>query len=116
MQIQDVVLRTPIIPLAGETYEGMYIMPDGQVDIFMESDFRDYDLKDLITNNPSKFKIRKENATTYIHIQGPKSNFQIYGHLSYDQSHVGNHIRIRLIGSLNVKFLDIEGNDQIIKI
>lgn len=31
--------KKPIIPIMGETYEGLYVMPEGNVDIFMESDY-----------------------------------------------------------------------------
>lgn len=39
MALQDVVQKKPIIPISGETFEGLYVMPDGHVNIFMESDY-----------------------------------------------------------------------------
>ena len=39
MAMQDVVQKKPIIPIMGETYEGLYVMPEGNVDIYMESDY-----------------------------------------------------------------------------
>jgi hypothetical protein len=29
MALQDVIQKKPIIPIVGETYEGLYVMPDG---------------------------------------------------------------------------------------
>lgn len=42
MSLQDVVQKKPIVPIAGETYEGLYVMPDGHVNIFMESDYKEH--------------------------------------------------------------------------
>ena len=49
MALQDVIQKKPIIPISGETYEGLYIMPDGNVNIFMESDYITHNIKDVIT-------------------------------------------------------------------
>lgn len=54
MALQDVVMKRPITPMQGETYEGLYILPDGNVNIFMESVFDDkqeykWEVKDLVT-------------------------------------------------------------------
>ena len=49
MALQDVVQKKPIIPIIGESYEGLYVMPDGQVNIFMESDYSAIEYKDLLT-------------------------------------------------------------------
>jgi hypothetical protein len=39
MALQDVIQKKPIVPIIGETYEGLYVMPEGHVNIFMESDY-----------------------------------------------------------------------------
>lgn len=67
----------------GETYEGLYVMPEGHVSIFMESDYIETDIKDIISNNV-KCKIKKDQETTFIHIEGPKCRFQIFGNLTYN--------------------------------
>jgi len=77
------VQKKPIIPILGETYEGLYVMPDGPVDIFMESDYVSYKIKNLLTNQ-EEINIKKDQETTYIHIQGPKSRFQVFGNLTYN--------------------------------
>ena len=125
MQMQDVASKKPIIPIAGETYEGLYVMPDGNVDIFMESDYvgapsrhsktPERTITDLITGEERQV-VRKDQETTYLHIDGPKSKYQIYGDLTYHQSWRGNNMFISLLGTLNVKFSDIEGKDQTIKV
>lgn len=84
MALQDVVQKKPIVPILGETYEGLYVMPDGHVNIFMESDYSEYFIRDLLSAEEKCFKVKKDQETTYIHIEGPKSRFQIYGSLSYD--------------------------------
>ena len=48
MAMQDVVLKKPIIPIIGETYEGLYVMPDGHCNIFMESDYASHTIPDLV--------------------------------------------------------------------
>ena len=58
----------------GETYEGLYVMPEGNVDIFMESDFIDRTVKDLITGE-TLYTIKKDSETTYLQIEGPKGSF-----------------------------------------
>jgi len=50
----------------------------------MESDYRDHSIKDLITSNPAKYTVKKDQETTYIHIEGPRGCFEIYGSLTYD--------------------------------
>ena len=42
MALQDVVQKRPIIPIVGETYEGLYVMPDGNCPIYMESDYKEH--------------------------------------------------------------------------
>mmetsp|Transcript_32429 Transcript_32429/g.49616 ORF Transcript_32429/g.49616 Transcript_32429/m.49616 type:complete len:112 (-) Transcript_32429:737-1072(-) len=59
MTLQDVHKKVPIVPFAGETYEGMFLMPDGRVDIFMESDFREHLVNDLMTGAERK-RIKKD--------------------------------------------------------
>ena len=68
------VQKKPIIPIIGESYEGLYVMPDGQVNIFMESDYQAITYRDLLTGQKDQ-KIKKDQETTYIHIEGPKGQF-----------------------------------------
>jgi len=49
MALQDVIQKKPIIPISGETYEGLYIMPDGNVNIYMESDYVKHKVQDVVT-------------------------------------------------------------------
>ncbi len=70
---------------------------------------------DIISNNV-KCKIKKDQETTFIHIEGPKCRFQIFGNLTYNQTWKGNNMIISLLGTLTLKFLDIEGDNQSIKI
>jgi hypothetical protein len=49
MALQDVVQKKPIVPIAGETYEGLYVMPDGHVSIFMESSYSAHKIHNLAT-------------------------------------------------------------------
>lgn len=49
MALQDVIQKKPIIPVLGETYEGIYVMPDGNCPILMESDYCNHELKSLLT-------------------------------------------------------------------
>lgn len=49
MALQDVIQKKPIIPVLGETYEGIYVMPDGNCPILMESDYSNHELKSLLT-------------------------------------------------------------------
>lgn len=74
MALQDVTQKKPIIPIIGESYEGLYVMPDGQVNIYMESDYNEILYKDLLTGQNDQ-KIKKDQETTYIHIEGPKGQF-----------------------------------------
>ena len=85
-------------------------MPDGNVNIYMESDYVKHEVKDVMTGK-IKNQIKKDQETTYIHIEGPKGRFQVYGNLTYNQSWKGNNMLIGLDGVINVKFLDIEGNN-----
>ena len=82
MAMQDVVSKKPIIPIIGETYEGLYVMPEGNVNIFMESDYIERKVVDNITGEERAI-IKKDAETTYIHIEGPKSIYQVHGELSY---------------------------------
>ena len=66
--------KKPIIPIVGETYEGLYVMPDGHVNIYMESDYANHRIKDLVTENNDRI-IKKDQETTFIHIEGPKGRF-----------------------------------------
>ena len=78
----------------------------------MESDYRQHQVPDLIHHSKNgKLLIKKDEDTTYIHIQGPKARFEIFGNLSYHQSWRGNNMIISLVGALTVKFYDVEGND-----
>jgi hypothetical protein len=57
------------MPIIGETFEGHYIYHEIS-DIFMESDYVEYEYVDLLTLRD--VIIRKELPTTYIHIKCPK--------------------------------------------
>jgi hypothetical protein len=57
------------MPIIGETFEGHYIYQEIS-DIFMESDYVEYDYVDLLTLKD--VIIKKELPTTYIHIVNPK--------------------------------------------
>jgi hypothetical protein len=48
----------------------------------MESDYVEFDYVDLLSLKD--VVVRKELATTYINIEGPKKHYQIYGHITYD--------------------------------
>lgn len=82
MALQDVVQKRPVCPISGETYEGLYVMPEGHCNIFIESDFITHQIADLL--NGTKKEIKKDQETTYIHIEGPKSAFQLFGNLTYE--------------------------------
>jgi len=56
-------------------------------------------------------EIKKDQETTYIHIEGPKSAFQLFGNLTYDQTWKGNNMQINLLGLLTLQYKDHEGND-----
>jgi len=60
MAMQDVVLKKPIIPIVGETYEGLYVMPDGHVNIFMESDYAEHTIPDLISQCKNGQGVKKD--------------------------------------------------------
>ena len=49
MALQDVAQKRPVCPIGGETYEGLYVMPEGQCNIFIESDFISHKIIDLLT-------------------------------------------------------------------
>ena len=49
MVLQDVAQKRPVCPISGETYEGLYVMPEGHCSIFMESDFIAHKLTNLLT-------------------------------------------------------------------
>ena len=68
--------------MLGETYEGLYVMPDGNVDIFMESNYIERKLTSLLNGQTIK-KIKQEEDTTFIHIEGPKGRYHLYGDLTY---------------------------------
>lgn len=57
------------MPVLGETYEGHYIYHD-VINIQMESDYVEFDYIDRLTLKD--VVIKKEQATTYINIEGPK--------------------------------------------
>lgn len=114
MALQDVAQKRPVCPISGETYEGLYVMPEGHCSIFIESDFIAHKVADMLSGQVKE--IKADQDTTYIHIEGPKNAFQVYGNLTYDQTWKGNNISISLIGRLNLKYKDHEGNDQSIKL
>ena len=57
------------MPVLGETYEGHYIYQD-ITNIQMESDYVEFEYIDRLTLKD--VVIKKELATTYINIDGPK--------------------------------------------
>ena len=75
----------------------------------MESDYVEFEYIDRLTLKD--VVIKKENATTYINIEGPKGQYSISGHLTYDSRWKGNNFVIGLPGILKVKFYDQEGDD-----
>ena len=114
MALQDVVSKRPVCPISGETYEGLYVMPEGHCNVFVESDFVAHQIADLLDGSIKQ--VKKDQETTYIHIEGPKAAFQVFGNLTYDQTWKGNNMQISLAGRLSVKYKDIEGDDQSIRI
>ena len=60
------------MPIIGETFEGHYIYHDVS-NIYMESDYVEFDYVDLLTLKD--VVVKKELATTYISIDGPKKHF-----------------------------------------
>lgn len=84
-------------------------MPEGYSNIFIESDFISHKITDLLTGDQKE--IKQDQDTTYIHIEGPKNAFQLYGNLTYDQTWKGNNISISLLGRLTLQYKDHEGND-----
>jgi hypothetical protein len=99
------------MPGIGETYEGHYIYQE-ITNVFMESDYVEFDYVDLLSLE--NVYVRKEQATTFIHIesQDGKGHFEISGNLTYDYKMKGNNLMIGMPGWLNVKFFDLEGEDQ----
>lgn len=85
-------------------------MPDGNCPIFMESDYRNHELKELLTGLVSH-SIKNDQETTYITIEGPKGRFVVNGNLTYNQAWMGNNMKISLLGTISVRFSDIQGND-----
>ena len=67
----------------GETYEGIYVMPDGNCPILMESDYCNHDVKSLLTGLVES-KIKNDQETTYISIEGPRGRFYVTGNMSYN--------------------------------
>lgn len=92
----------------GETYEGHYIGAD-VTNIFMETDYLKHYYNDLLSLK--EHCVKWDDATTYIHIEGPRNEYEIYGNLTYKESWKGNNRVISLLGSLFVKFSDFEGDD-----
>ena len=115
LQMQDVANKTPIAPLIGETYEGLYVMPDGNVDIFMESDYIERPINSLLDGR-TLLKIKKDEVTTYIHIEGPRGRYSTQGALTYHESNRGNNKLVTLAGNLTIKFEGNQGQEQIINI
>ena len=109
---QDVKKR-PIVPIVGETYEGHFILNE-VTNVFMETDYIDYTYIDLLTLADVRVKV--DQATTYIHIEGPKKQYQIYGNITYVTDWKGNNLVVSLKGSLKVKFFDLEGEWQVVEI
>lgn len=95
------------MPIVGETYEGHYIGAD-VTNIFMETDYLKHYYNDLLTLK--EYCVKWDDATTYIHIEGPRNEYEIYGNLTYKESWKGNNRVISLLGSLFVKFSDLEGD------
>jgi hypothetical protein len=73
MALQDVVQTKPLTPLMGETYEGLYLLPDAQVNVFMESVYpkNPVHVIDLL-NGEIKGVVKSDQEVTYIHVEGPK--------------------------------------------
>ena len=80
LTFQDAFAQRPVVPMVGDTYEGHYI---GQevTDIYMETDYLKLYLTDMLTLKQVKVKI--DEATNYIHIEGLKGLFQVFGNLTY---------------------------------
>ena len=57
-----------------------------------------------------------DQETTFIHIAGPKRGYQLYGNLTYNRTQVGVNMNLSLVGTLFLKFKNMEGADQVIKI
>lgn len=108
------VSKRPVCPISGETYEGLYVMPEGQCNIFIESDFIAHNIACMLSGTVKE--IKKDQETTYIHVEGPKSAFQLFGNLTYEQNWKGNNMQISLLGHLTLQYKDHEGNDQSIKL
>lgn len=84
-------------------------MPDGNCNIHMESDYKEHKITNLLSGEESQ--VRKDQETTFLHIEQPKNKYLVFGNLTYNQSWKGNNMIIKLLGTIFVKFLDIEGNN-----
>ena len=64
--------KKPLVPIVGETYEGHYITHE-VTNIYMETDYLKHYFNDMLTLKT--MKVRYDDATTYLHIEGPKKQF-----------------------------------------
>ena len=113
LTFQDVFYKRPLMPMLGETFEGHYIYQDIS-NVYMESDYVKFDYVDLLSLKD--VVVQKESPTTYISMYGPRNQYQITGHLTYQSHWKGNNLIIQLPGVLRVKFEDLEGTDQVVEI
>jgi hypothetical protein len=58
-------------------------------DLGMEADYSEYKHRCMLTN--TEILIKKDQATTYIHMYGPKQSFEVYGSLVYSAKCKGNN-------------------------
>ena len=72
LTMQDIFQKKPMMPKIGETLEAHFIQQE-VVDIFMESDYVEYEYVDLLTLKD--VKIEKEHATTYILIESANAKY-----------------------------------------
>ena len=104
------------MPILGETYEGHFIYQD-IANVNMESDYVELQYVDLLSLKA--VTVRKEQATTYISIEGGGQrggHFEISGNLTYDSKWKGNNLIIALPGVLKVKYQNMEDEDQVVEI
>ena len=82
----------------------------------MECDYVEHEYVDLLTLKD--VVVRKDTATTYIHVLSASGRYEISGYLSYDAKMRGNNLVVGLPGKLKVKFFDAQdgGEDQEIEI
>lgn len=85
-------------------------MPDGNVSVTMEADYIKREIIDLITGK-LKNRVMNDQETTYVHIAGPKNGYQLYGNLTYNKTQVGVNMNLSLVGTLFLKFKNMEGAD-----